>query len=228
MIRFRVALAFFAAILLALIFPAPTQASATMQASGSSSSSSSSSSSTQNNTVSQSNSSSNSNTTVQTTVQTIVQTRTVTRRPAPPAKPTPAPPRSTTVYRVDASRAGNLPIGTSNAAWSKDTNVTLVTQACSGFRCITVQQVSQTGCGSSSRYVGCAFRYSDGSCTAQVLGSLSAALKRAVLEHETGHCLGLDHNTSDRTSIMVPVFDSNRLPPGPDAIDRANVRALHR
>jgi len=215
MTHIRAALAFLVAIALAFILPAPAQA-VTMQAD--------TQNTTQTNTVVQNNGASNSNTTVQTTVQTHTYTH---PRTAPPPKPAPAPPRSTTVFRVDTSRAGTLPVGTSDGAWSQDTHVTLIAQACSGARCIRVQQVNQTACGSDPQIIGCGIRYSDGSCTAQVVGRYSAEVKRAILEHETGHCLGLGHNTSDANSIMQPYLNFNRVPPGPDAIDRANVRAIY-
>lgn len=81
-------------------------------------------------------------------------------------------------------------------------------------------------CGTSRQVIGCGIRYSDGSCTVQVVSTGYADSMRAVLEHETGHCLGLGHNTSDRNSIMAP-YQQNPPPPGPDAIDRANVRAIY-
>jgi len=151
------------------------------------------------------------------------------RHATPPrTTPPPPPPNSgpTTVFRVDGSRAGGLPVGTSDAAWSQDTHVTLVAQACGGFRCIRVQRVDVSDCGTSSQIIGCGIRFSDGSCTVQVVNTGYADSERAVLEHETGHCLGLGHNTSDPNSIMAP-YQQHPPPPGPDSIDRANVRALY-
>lgn len=230
MTRIRAALAFLVAILLAVILPAPAQAqNVTMQADTQSTTQTSTQkgteqTATQTNTVVQ-NGSNNTNT----TNQTITQTSTVYTAPPPRSTPPPAPPapRSGVVFKVDASRAGTLPVGTSNSAWSQNTNVTLVTQNCSGFRCIQAVQVSQTACGTNPQIIGCAFHTSDGTCIAQVRYQFSAEVKRAILEHETGHCLGLGHNDRDSTSIMQSYLDFNRLPPGPDSVDRANVRAIY-
>jgi len=151
--------------------------------------------------------------------------------PAPTPAPTPPPPPATTAISVDASQAGTLPVATSDTAWSYQTNVTLTARACSGIRCIHVQSVAVTACVAPIGYLvaGCSVTNPDGSCTAQVATGNEAYPEavRAFLEHETGHCLGLGHNTTDPTSIMQPILYLTSPPPGPDATDRANVRALY-
>lgn len=145
--------------------------------------------------------------------------------------PTP-PPAGAHVILVDPAAAGTLPVGTSDAAWSgAASNVNLTVAAgCSGPGCIHVQLVGVTACGTSTAIVGCAVGNPDGSCIAQVVNWLHvhyADVERAVLEHETGHCLGLPHNTTDPNSIMQPAIDISNPAPGPDNQDLADVHALY-
>jgi hypothetical protein len=131
---------------------------------------------------------------------------------------------------VDASAAGPLPVATATDAWARNTPVAFAAGPCSGPRCIIVRhEVAATGEGILVNVAGMAVTNADGSCTAYVFPWLDTDpdSRRAALEHEIGHCLGLGHNTSDPKSIMAPSLGVD-VPKGPDAKDRANLAALYR
>ena len=163
-----------------------------------------------------------------TLVATGVQTASADAAGKPPAAT--APVRQAWIQ--DAS-GGVLPVAVAASAWSRARSATTVrVGACSGAHCIHVDLVAVSACDSqaaiTSAIGGCAFSDADGSCTAQVKSWLVAypdAL-RAALEHEVGHCLGLEHNTTDRRSIMSPNISLGNPPAGPDNTDLSNLSTV--
>lgn len=143
---------------------------------------------------------------------------------APSARPSAA-----TVITVDVTDAGPLPVDVAEAAWAKNTPVRLVSGPCAGPRCISVHHTDAPYPDPTVASVGgWAQRQPDGSCAASVQTWLDAYpdTRRAALEHELGHCLGLPHNTADPRSIMAPVLSLANPPKGPDAQDRAALDTL--
>ena len=149
------------------------------------------------------------------------------------ADPAGKPPSTTAPVRqawIQDDSGGALPVVVAASAWTRTRSATTVgVGACSGAHCIHVDLVGVTACDGQvaglSAIGGCAFATGDGSCTAQVKSWLVAypdAL-RAALEHEVGHCLGLEHNTTDRRSIMSPNLSLGSPPAGPDNTDLSNL-----
>lgn len=141
----------------------------------------------------------------------------------------PRPSSTTTVITVDGTDAGPLPVDVAEAAWAKNTHVRFVSGPCGGPRCISVHHTDAPYPDPTVASVGgWAQGQADGSCAASVQTWLDAYpdTRRAALEHELGHCLGLAHNTTDPRSIMAPVLSLANPPKGPDAQDRAALDAL--
>lgn len=148
------------------------------------------------------------------------------------AAPAQAAPRTAVMVTVTVqdTSAGLLPVSDAASAWSKNTNVSLTLGSCTGPTCVIVQHASPpiTSGVSLDQVGGMAMTNPDGSCTAMVAPWLDAYpdARRAALEHEIGHCLGLPHITTDARSIMQPVLSLSNPPRSPDAKDRAALRAL--
>lgn len=135
---------------------------------------------------------------------------------------------ATTTVTVDVSLAGPLPVDQAMRAWTKGVPVAFVTGECSGSHCIRVlHQYPAVGEAVGPAIGGLAQPSADGSCSAYVEPWIDAypAAQLAALEHELGHCLGLPHNTTDPKSVMAPVISLMRPPKGPDAQDRADLKA---
>jgi len=141
------------------------------------------------------------------------------------------PPSSTaTTITVDVTEAGPLPVPVAEAAWAKNTRVRFVTAPCAGPACILVRHTDAAYPDATVVSVGgWAQVHPDGSCTATVQTWLDGYpdARRAVLEHEMGHCLGLSHTSGDPRSIMQPVLSLAGSPKGPDSQDRATLNALY-